>query len=117
MELLIALVVGYFIGKAHAYYTLARAFRDIAEENGIDLEKDWLNVKDEDKVTQVYKLKVETHGDMLYLFDKDTDSFVCQGSTVQELATLAQKHKNIAYAAVLHGDKVFTFQDGKSLEV
>jgi len=116
MEILLALVIGYFVGKAHAYYTLARAFRDIAEENGIDLEKDWLSEKVEE-TTQVYKLKVETHGDMLYLFDKETDSFVCQGSTVQELATLAQKNKNIAYAAVLHGDKIFTFQDGKSIEV
>ena len=82
-----------------------------AEEAGIDLDAEF--VKPE---KQVHKLKVEKHGEMLYLFD-NKDEFICQGSSVQELANLAKKYKNIVYAAVMFDNKVFAFKDGESTEV
>ena len=60
---------------------------------------------------------VEKHGDILYLFDNDSDEFICQGSSVQELAKLAKELKNVSVAAVKHGDKIFAFKDGESVEV
>ena len=93
--------------------------KEVAEEQGLDLEKELGIVKanEENKVDKVYKLKVEQHGDMLYLFDKESDDFICQASSVQELAKLASEYKKINLAAVMHGDKVFAFKDGTSTEV
>jgi hypothetical protein len=57
-------------------------------------------------------LTVEKANNILYLYEKNTDNFICQGSTLEELATLAQKYKNIKYACVLNGDEVYAFVDG-----
>lgn len=120
MELLliIVFVVGFFLGKLYGYYHVVKLMKEIAADNGLDLEKA-LGLKTEEKTTtpEVYKLKVEQHGDMLYLFDYEQDEFICQGSSVQELAKRAKEYKNICIAAVLHGEKVFKFKDGESTEV
>lgn len=118
MELIFLLsvfLIGFAAGNAWASFKFVRALKDAAEEAGIDLEKEIAKHEITQKV--VYKLAVEQHGDTLYLFDKEEDSFICQGSSVQELAKLAKQYKNIAYAAVLFGDKVFQFKDGESTEV
>jgi len=119
MELLLILVfvVGFILGKIYGYYHVVSLMKEIAEDNGIDLEKALGLKKDEHTVPEVYKLKVEQHGDMLYLFDYEQDEFICQGSSVQELAKHAKEYKNICIAAVLHGEKVFKFKDGESTEV
>lgn len=113
--LIIVFCAGYFVGKMKAYITFAREMKDAAKSLGIDLEKELVNAETPKKL--VYKLAVEQHGEMLYLFDKEEDSFICQGKTVQELATLAKQYNNIMHAAVLYGDKVFQFKDGESSEV
>lgn len=118
MEILLCLVIGYWIGKLHAYWDIVKAMRVLAEEHGIDfkgaLDKD---AKDDPEEKLVYKLQVETHGEQLYLFDHETDEFICQGSSVQELAKLAKEYKKVLYAAVKYDDKVFAFKDGESTEV
>lgn len=118
-DIILILAIGYFIGKAHAYYSLAKTIRDLAEENGIDIEKDWLN-KDEDAdktlKDKIHLLRVETVNDVLYLYEKDTNDFVCQGSNIDDLATRAKEYKNILLASVLHNDKVFMFVNGTSKE-
>lgn len=93
--------------------------KEVAEEQGLDLEKELgiVKAKEENKVEKVHKLNVEQQGDMLYLFDKESDDFICQATSVQELCELAKKYKNVNMAAVLHGDKVFAFKDGISTEI
>lgn len=118
MEILIALCVGFIVGKMYGYYKVAKLLREVAEENGFDLEKELGLAKDEEAdKPQVYKLEVETHGEQLYLFDKESDNFICQGASVQELAKLAKEYKNVTFAAVKHGNKIFAFKDGESTEV
>ena len=118
MDIIILLLVfgaGYFVGTMKAYITFARDMKDAAKSLGIDLEKELAKAETPKKL--VYKLAVEQHGEMLYLFDKEEDSFICQGKTVQELAKLAKQYNNIAHAAVLYEDRVFQFKDGESSEV
>lgn len=115
MELLILLIifgVGFWAGELYGMYKIVTSLREV-----IDIEKALGLEKQEKPASTVYKLEVETHGDMLYLFDSESDSFICQGSSVQELATLAKEYKNVLYAAVKYNDKVFAFKDGKSIEV
>jgi uncharacterized protein YhbP (UPF0306 family) len=98
---------------------MAKIMREFAEAHGIDIQKELekLSAEEVEPEKIVYKLKVETHDNTLYLFDKDSDEFICQGSSVQELAKLALERKQIALAAVLHDTKVFAFRNGESSEV
>ncbi len=122
MELLILLLVfvAFQAGKHYGYYKIVKIMKEVADEQGFDLEKELGIAQEQDenqKVFVVPKLNVEQHGEVLYLFDVDTDNFICQGSSVQELAKLAKELKNVSVAAVKHGDKIFAFKDGESVEV
>ncbi len=124
MELLILFAIVFIafqMGKHYGYYKIVKLMKEVAEEQGLDLERELGIVQEREEQKnqpeKVHKLQVEQHGDLLYLFDKESDSFICQGSSVQELCDLAKKHKNVNLAAVLHGEKVFKFQDGISTEV
>ena len=117
-DIIFIFALGYFIGKAHAYYSLAKTIRDIAKENGIDIEKDWLN-KDEGTTIikdNIHLLWVDKVDDVLYLYERDTNDFVCQGSDIEDLATRAKEYKNILLASVMHGEQVFMFVNGASKE-
>ncbi len=124
MELLLLFFIVYVAfqaGKHYGYYKLAKIMREVAEEQGIDLERELGLIQEQEetksKVDTVLKLEVEQHGELLYLFDIETDKFICQGSSVQELAKLAKDLKQVNYAAVKHGDKIFAFKNGESTEV
>lgn len=116
--IIISLVgIGYWIGNMHASYKFFNIMKKVAEEQGIDLDQEVekLHLKEE-KTSEIHKLVTEQHGDMLYLFKRDSDDFVCQGKTLQELAELAKKYKDIKLATVVHDNKVFMFVDGNSKE-
>lgn len=119
--LVLLLAIAFQAGKHWGYFKIVKALKEVADEQGIDLEKELGIVVEKEeqalKKNLVLKLQVETHGDLLYLFDVDEDKFICQGSTVQELAKLAKELKDVKYAAVKHGDKVFAFKDGESVEI
>ena len=118
--LLILVVVAFQAGKHYGYYKIVTLMKQVAEEQGIDLEKELGIVKEQEeakKTPSVYKLQVEQHGELLYLFDAESDKFICQGASVQELAKLALDTKKIEYAAVKHGENVYRFVNGTSTEV
>jgi hypothetical protein len=48
----------------------------------------------------------------MYLYDHDANTFICQAKTIDELASLAMKYKNIKYAVVAHDDDMLMFVDG-----
>jgi hypothetical protein len=49
------------------------------------------------------------------LYDKEANSFICQASTIDELARLAKEYNNIKYASVMdeQSDAIVAFIDGK----
>ena len=103
--LIISLVcLGYQLGK---FVTILKISDEIVQ----NILKD----KPESATREVHKLRVEKVGSILYLYD-DKNNFICQASTLAELAKLSQQYKNIDYAAVIHNDKVFTFVNGVSSE-
>jgi sulfur relay (sulfurtransferase) DsrF/TusC family protein len=98
------IVVGYQLGKT---ITVLRIQNDIV--------KNFLKESDTEEPNQVHKLRIETIDSILYLYD-DENTFICQATTIDELARLSQQHNNIDYAAVIHNDKIFTFVNGVSSE-
>jgi len=50
---------------------------------------------------------------MIYVFEKGTDTFVCQGNSIEELAKNIFKQKQIQLAIVEHDSSVLMFIEGK----
>ncbi len=115
---LIILGLAFWLGYQTGVHTLAWRLRDLlrdaAIKEGIKVDQDF-NILEDNQPTKpnVFKLVVEKQNDTLYLYDHKDNTFVCQGSTINELAELAIKYKNIKYASVLHGEEVVAFIDGK----
>jgi len=68
------------------------------------------------KETEIKKLITEQINDVLYLYNYETKDFICQGSSIEELAKMAKEYKNINLAAVIHKEKLFLFNNGTCKE-
>jgi hypothetical protein len=113
LTLLLAVFIGYLIGHVSTIWKLRQLIQEAATAEGIDLDEVTL---EKDNIVEVYKLEVEEIDSTLYLFERETKDFVCQGSTVEELAKLSKDYKNIMMATVVHQNKVFMFVNGNSRE-
>lgn len=113
LDILILICVGYFfynLGIAVTSYRLRDLIYKEAKARGLTTKAD--TDLFEDTSPTIFKLWVERSQDILYLYDYDENTFVCQAKTVEELAKLALEYKNIKYAAVIMDDKPLVFVDG-----
>ena len=109
LEILILLVVfciGFYVGESLFAYRIRHLIYKEAMAQGIELD---LPISTKPNIA---KLFVEKANDMMYLYDYEANTFLCQGKTLAELASLAQKYKNIKYAVVADGDDMLMFVDG-----
>lgn len=109
-EILILLVVfgiGFFVGETTFAWRIRHIIYKEAKDRGIEID-----LPIDDAKPNVAKLFVEKANNMLYLYDYEANTFVCQGNTIDELASLAQKYKNIKYAVVAYDDDMLMFIDG-----
>lgn len=106
MEYLAIFVLGFFIGANYAANIIRKQIHNVARETGI------LKEEPEEKITPI--LVLEKHHDTYYLFDKKTDTFLCQSNDLADLGTKLVAYKNITLAFV-QGDKEqsFWFVNGK----
>ena len=106
--------VGYQLGVHLTVWTLRDFLREAAHKEGINIDEDFniINNKTPEKIN-VSKLVVESQNGVMYLYNHTDSRFVCQGTTINELAERANKQQNIKYASVLHNDKIVAFIDGK----
>lgn len=114
LELLILVFVAYTAYNIGVNVTAWR-LRDIiikeAKKEGIHVDDEFNIIDSSDEKPKVSKLWIEKIHDILYLYDTE-DTFICQASTMEELASLALKYKDIKYASVLNGDDVYAFING-----
>lgn len=108
LSLLVGVVIGYHLGVVHSMMKLKDFIMKEAKIQGITLDDETPA-----EVTIVRQLIVEEINNVLYLYERDKNTFICQGSSLEELAKLAQQHKNIKYAAVINGEKVYAFVNGE----
>ena len=113
--LIFIFVVGYVLGQIRAMMKIGNILREAADNAGIDLEQE-LERRKQKLTNSVKKLEVEKINDMLYLYERDTNDFICQANSMEDLAKLAKEYKNIALATVIHDNKVFMFKHGVSTE-
>jgi hypothetical protein len=98
--------IGYQVGMSVTAYRLRDLLFREATRRGV---VKGFGLEEEPTVMQLF---VEKANNTLYLYDKYDNTFVCQGSTLEELATLAKKYKNIDYAAVMIDKEIYAFVDG-----
>jgi hypothetical protein len=113
LEILILLVVfgvGFYVGESLFAYRIRHLIYKEAQERGIIID---LN---EDDKPNIAKLFIEQANDMMYLYEYEANTFLCQAKTIDELALLAQKYNNIKYAVVADGDNMLMFVDGNVKE-
>lgn len=110
---LIILAIVFYIGYQIGMSVFAYRIRDIlykeAIAKGIKISASSLNLEDKPTVT---KLFIEKANDMLYLYEYDANTFVCQANTIDDLASMALKYKNIKYAVVANGEDMLMFVEG-----
>lgn len=121
LSIAVLLFCAFKAGEMYGYWNFYKAIAEFLETKGLDLKKELEKEIDkedapESKTPKVYKLETHEENDMLYLYNRDTNSFICQAPTIEELAKLAKDYKNITAASVLHGKKVFMFMDGNAKE-
>lgn len=113
LEIIILIIVAYVsynIGMAVMSWRLRDLIIEEAKKEGIIVDNDYNIITKEIKPT-VCKLRVEKVQDIFYLYDTE-NTFICQANTIEELANLALKYKNIKYASVVNGNDVFAFING-----
>ena len=103
--------IGYQVGVMHLSWRLRDIIVKEARKEGIKVDDEYNVIEVKGSKPKVLKLWVEKIQDIMYLYDTDNE-FICQANTIQELATLALKYKNIKYASVISGDEVYAFVDG-----
>lgn len=113
LDLIFLLVIfgcGYALGEFVAVYRIHKYLITISKKAGIDLEKEL----DEEisKVSHISKLSTEVVGDIIYLYDLDNKTFICQAKSIEELAKLTLEIKKIEKAIVLHDKSIFVFDNG-----
>jgi hypothetical protein len=115
----IIFIVGLFLGYHLGQMVLSWRLRDIilkeARREGLNIDDEYNVVEQKDDKPNVAQLFIERANDIMYLYDRKANTFICQATSMDELAKLAKEYKNIKYAAVLDQstEDVFAFVDGK----
>lgn len=110
MESILLFMLAGFVGYVFGVMRTIRHLKHLLDE------PDTINFKNLKK-QEIPILTTEKHGDTLYLFEKETDNFMCQGSTLEDLAKKLAEYKDIHIALVDHNSKPIWFVNGEITEV
>ena len=101
--------IGYQVGMSVTAYRLRHLIYKEAKRVGLVKEID-LELEETPVVEQLY---IEKTNDTLYLYNREDKTFLCQAKSLDDLAILAKKYNNVKYAAVMIGEEIYAFVDGK----
>jgi hypothetical protein len=110
IELFVYLAIGYVIGNVHTVWRV----RKILQDEGFDVSA----IPDEEETSKVVvrKLTIQEMDNMLYLYYRDTEDFICQANSMEELAKACSEYNKILVATVIHNTKTFIFANGNYQE-
>ena len=101
LDIILVLALGWVMGEFFTVYKLRRNLRSI------------IIIEEEVSKPNVYKLETELVDDIILLYDRETNDFICQGNSLEQLAKLSKEYKKIEYASVKHGEYFVAFIEGK----
>ena len=100
LDIVLLIGLGWVMGE---FYTLYKLHKNLHT---------YLIIEEESKPT-IFKLETEYVGDTILLYDRDTKNFICQGTSLQQLAELCRQYNKIEYATVKHGEYFVAFIEGR----
>ena len=103
LDIILLVALGWVMGEFYAVYKLRKNLRT------------YTIIQEENKPI-VFKLETELVDNTILLFDRETNDFICQGNSLEQLAQLSREYKKIEYATVKHGDYFVAFIEGKVTE-
>jgi uncharacterized protein YneF (UPF0154 family) len=98
------LVCGYFIGIFRAIAALKSINQQLVES---------LVKQPKESKPKLRMFKIDHNNGVMYLYDMVTDSFVCQGSSLVELAGIVSTTHSVRLAGVVNGEDKLWFINGK----
>lgn len=105
-DIIMIFAVGWILGSNFTVFKFRREVEKLTKD--IDFVS-----KNDTATPKVVVAETEVHEDVLYLYDKGNDVFLCQGSSLEDLAEKLIDWHKINYACVKHLDSVYWFIDGK----
>jgi hypothetical protein len=103
LDIILILALGWVMGEFYTRYKLLKNLRSMV-------------IIEEIKRPDVFKLETVIVDDIILLYDRETNDFICQGNSLEQLAQLSREYKKIEYATVKHGDYFVAFIEGKVTE-
>ena len=104
LDIILILALGWVMGEFYTIYKLRKNLRSV------------IIIQEEVSRPNVFKLETEEVDNTILLYDRDTNDFICQGTSLEQLAQLSREYKKIEYATVKHGDYAVAFIEGKVTE-
>ena len=101
LDIILILALGWVMGEFYTRYKLLKNLRSI------------IIIEEEVKRPNVFKLETELVDNTILLYDRETNDFICQGNSLEQLALLSREYKKIEYATVKHGEYFVAFIEGK----
>ncbi len=112
-----AFLLGWVCHSFYVAYKMRKIVKKIMEDNNLSLEDLDSFMDDKNKrnlkIINVPNLFTETAGNSIMLYSKDTGSFMCQATTVEDLADNLYKFNKVKFALVQHDSKEVWFVEGK----
>jgi hypothetical protein len=110
-------LLGWVLHSFYVAYKMRKIVKKILEDNNLTLE-DLDSVLDSKnnsnlKIINVPNLFTEMAGNSIMLYNKDTGNFMCQATTVEDLADNLYKFNKVKFALVQHDSKEVWFVEGK----
>ena len=100
LDIILILALGWVMGEFYTMYKLRKNLRT------------YLIIEEQTRPT-VFKLETTEVENTILLYDRDTNDFICQGNSLEQLAQLSREYKKIEYATVKHGDYFVAFIEGR----
>lgn len=107
---LVGIILGFRYGIAHIKSKIFDFIKEIEKDPG---KFESLIKQQRVAIAEIPILVTESVEDVILLYDKNKKKFLCQGSTLDDLANNLWAYNKIAIAIVKHNDNMFWFIDGK----
>jgi hypothetical protein len=104
LDIILILALGWVMSEFYTMYKLRKNLHS------------FLIIEEEVVRPNVFKLETEEVDNTILLYDRETNDFICQGNSLEQLAQLSREYKKIEYASVKHGDYFVAFIEGKVTE-
>ena len=107
LDIILIFLLGYAFGQIILAYKIAK---NISKQHMLHPEYNIIDYSAKNS-NIVRRLKTESVDNTIFLYD-DSNMFICQANTLEDLAKLSKEYKNIDYAVVIHGEEIFRFVHG-----